>query len=154
MNGQGHCQGHCQGHSTRPGSTIVEQLWVLLLCGVLLGIASTVGGRLLDSAAVHTAASDVTHLFALARDQAIATGQRTAVRVSVAEGRLVVHSDIDTVARLELGQTRAVLLASTRDSMAYTSSGLGYGASNLRVIVSRGASAETVTVSRLGRVRR
>jgi len=38
--------------------------------------------------------------------------------------------------------------------MAYAASGLGYGASNLRVIVRRGASADTITVSRLGRVKR
>jgi hypothetical protein len=38
--------------------------------------------------------------------------------------------------------------------MAYSASGLGFGAANMRVIVSRGASADTITVSRLGRVRR
>jgi hypothetical protein len=42
----------------------------------------------------------------------------------------------------------------TRDSIAFYPSGLGYGAANTRLIVSRGAAAETVTVSRAGRVRR
>jgi hypothetical protein len=32
--------------------------------------------------------------------------------------------------------------------------GMGYGAANTRAIVTRGIAAETVTVSRLGRVRR
>jgi hypothetical protein len=38
--------------------------------------------------------------------------------------------------------------------MSYTALGIGFGAANLRVIVSRGASADTITVSRLGRVKR
>jgi len=38
--------------------------------------------------------------------------------------------------------------------MAYAPNGLGYGASNLTVVLRRGSAAETIFVSRLGRVRR
>jgi hypothetical protein len=37
--------------------------------------------------------------------------------------------------------------------MTYTAAGLGYGGANLRVVLSRGSAAETVLVSREGRVR-
>jgi hypothetical protein len=47
-----------------------------------------------------------------------------------------------------------VRLAANRDSMAYDGRGLGVGAANLSIVVRRGAVAETVVVSRLGRVRR
>jgi len=38
--------------------------------------------------------------------------------------------------------------------MAYAPNGLGYGASNLTLVLRRGERAETLVVSRLGRVRR
>ena len=132
----------------------MEQLWLLVISGIVLSASVVGGARLLDSAAVRTSANDVADLFAIARDQAIATGKRTAVRIDRTEGRLVIHADIDTLMRLELARLRAVSIESTRDSMAYAASGLGYAASNLRVIVRRGASADTITVSRLGRVKR
>ncbi len=138
----------------RAGFTLIEQLWILLLSGTLLALGVAGGARLLDAAVVRASANDVADLFAVARDQAIASGARTAVRLDAANGRVLIHADADTMTRLDLRQLRAVQLSSTRDSMAYTPSGLGYGASNLRVVVSRGASADTVTVSRLGRVRR
>ena len=51
-------------------------------------------------------------------------------------------------------RAHGVTLSATRDSMAYAPNGLGYGASNLSIIVRRGAVTDTVVVSRLGRVRR
>jgi hypothetical protein len=47
-----------------------------------------------------------------------------------------------------------VRLSATRDSMAYDARGLGYGAANLSIVAHRGRVAETLYVSRLGRVRR
>lgn len=125
-----------------------------MLSGVVLAVSVLGGARLLDAAAVRNSASEIADLFAIARDQALATGTRTAVHIDMANGRLVVHADIDTLIRLELALHRAVTVWASRDSMAYAASGLGYGASNLRVIVQRGRSADTVTVSRLGRVKR
>ncbi len=136
------------------GFTLVEQLWVLLVSGLLLSLSVAGGARLLNATITRSSANDVADLLAMARDQAVATGTRTAVRFDASAGRVVVHAAFDTLARLELTRHRAVLLEASRDSMAYTASGLGYGASNLRVVLRRGTSADTVTISRLGRVRR
>jgi Tfp pilus assembly protein FimT len=133
---------------------LVEQLWVLLITGVLLATTVAAGARLFDAMTVRAAARDVADLFAVARDHAIAQGERTAVRIDGQAGRLVVYADTDTLSRLELRGTTAVAIEATRDSMAYSASGLGFGAANMRVVVRRGASADTITVSRLGRVRR
>jgi hypothetical protein len=38
--------------------------------------------------------------------------------------------------------------------VAYSATGLGFGASNASLVVSRGAAADTVSISRTGRVRR
>jgi len=138
----------------RAGTTLVEQVILLAVLGVLAAVGIVGGARVLDTATVHGAAREVSELFALARDRAMATGMRTAVRLDAATDRVVVHSGVDTLASVDLHAGRAVNLETTRDSMAYLSSGLGYGAANLRVIVSRGSSRDTITVSRLGRVRR
>ncbi len=138
----------------RHGSTLIEQLVVLAILGVCIALGVGGSARLLDTAAVHGAARDVAELFAQARDRAMATGSRTAVQLDARTARVLVHTGADTVMRLDLRSTRAVQLTTTRDSMSYLSSGLGYGAANLRVILSRGASRDTITVSRLGRVRR
>jgi hypothetical protein len=65
----------------------------------------------------------------------------------------VVHVGPDTVRHLALGARYGVRLAATRDSMAYVAPGLGHGAANLRVVLTRGLAADTIVVSRLGRVR-
>jgi hypothetical protein len=139
---------------TRDGSTLIEQILLLAVLAVVTAVGVAGGARLLDAATVHGATREIAELFALARDRAMATGTRTAVRFDVAQSRLVVHAGPDTLASLELLASRAIRLAVTRDSMAYSPSGLGFGAANLRVIVTRGASHDTLTVSRLGRVKR
>ena len=139
---------------TRHGSTLIEQVILLAVLGVVTAVGVVGGSRLLDTATVHGATREVAELFSLARDRAMATGTLTAVQLDAVRARVVVHSGTDTLARLDLRRQHAVRLEATRDSMAYLSSGLGYGAANLRVIISRGASHDTLTVSRLGRVRR
>ena len=59
-----------------------------------------------------------------------------------------------TISHRRLGSSHGVSLSSSRDSMAYAPNGLGHGASNLTVVLRRGSAAETLFVSRLGRVRR
>jgi Tfp pilus assembly protein FimT len=139
---------------TRRGSTLVEQMVLLAILGMLAAIGVRGIATVLNATMVHVAARDIADLLALAREQASATGTRTAVRFDPAAGRVVVHAGRDTIARYDVAQHGALALEASRDSMAYAPSGLGYGAANLRVVLRRGASAETLTVSRLGRVRR
>jgi Tfp pilus assembly protein FimT len=136
----------------RSGVTLIEQLGVLALAAILLAITVVSGARLLDAMAVSAASQELVDLVAGARDAAFATQRRTAVRFDAPEGRVLVHAESDTIARTVL--TAGIRLEATRDSMAYAPSGLGYGAANLRLIVSRGRSADTITISRLGRVSR
>jgi len=139
---------------TRVGSTLVEQVVMMAVLGVCSATIVAGGSRMLDAANVHNSAREVSELFAMARDRAMATGTRTAVQLDALHNRVIVHARQDTLATLELFRDYAVRLETTRDSMAYLPSGLGYGAANLRVIVARGASRDTINVSRLGRVRR
>lgn len=137
----------------RRGSTTIEQLLTLTLLAILATIAIVSSGPLLDAAAVETGAREAASLFALARDNALATGTATAVRIDRARHRLVVHAGVDTVATALFARSH-IHLTSTRDSMTYAASGLGTGAANLRLVLSRGHRSDTVVVSRLGRVSR
>jgi hypothetical protein len=76
-----------------------------------------------------------------------------ATTFDVPTARLAVHSYGDTVEVRPLAALYGISLSATRDSVTYAANAMGYGASNTRIIVARGAVAETITVSRLGRVR-
>jgi type II secretory pathway pseudopilin PulG len=147
-------------HHTRPrarphrlGFTLVEELVVLTTLGLLATVAVLGGAPVLDAVVVESAGRETATLFALARDHALAAGVRTAVQLDDQHAAVTVHAAGDTIARSLFDQT-GVHMAVTRDSMAYAATGLGLGASNLRIILSRGARADTITVSRLGRVQR
>ncbi len=145
---------HLSWGTARDGHTLVEQLVILVLMGILAAIGTVGLSRILDSVHVHIAAREIADLFAIARDEATSTGNRTAVRVDSTGGRVIVHAGEDTIARYSAADGGDVVLHSSRDSMAYAPSGLGYGAANMSVVVSKGIFAETLTVSRLGRLRR
>lgn len=135
----------------RRGTSTIEQLVVLTMLGLLATLAITSGAPLLQAAAVESASRETANLFALARDHALAAHTRTAVRFETAAQRMVVHTGRDTLAVADF-RLRGVSMDATRDSMAYAPTGLGVGAANLRLILRRGGHADTLTVSRLGRV--
>jgi Tfp pilus assembly protein FimT len=137
----------------RHGFTLLDQLLGLVLLALLLGIAFRGVGALRDTLAVRAGARAIRDALALAREQAIAGGTRVAVRFGRDDGTLAVHAGGDSLHRLSLTRTFGVALEATRDSTAYLPSGLGVGGANLTVVLRRGARADTVTVSRLGRVR-
>lgn len=137
----------------RRAVTLPELLIALVLLGLLAAFALRAGAPLVDAARVRSAGDELRAAYATARGLAELRAERAAVRVDVAAGTVVVHLRADTALRRPLTALYGVRLATTRDSMAYAPSGLGWGAANLRVIATRGAAADTVTVSRLGRVR-
>lgn len=138
---------------SRRGATLVEQLGLLTLTGVLMTLTLVSGASVLAALDVTMATRETVDLLALARDHAVATGRRTAVRFHAAQARVVVHAGADTIAAAHF-QGSGLTLQATRDSLSYAPSGLGVGAANLRLIIARGPHADTVTVSRLGRVQR
>jgi Tfp pilus assembly protein FimT len=139
---------------TRTGATLVEAAVVLTLIGILCGILVPSAGRLLDRLAVRGAATEVRTALALARHSAVARSSYSTVRIDGETGEIVVLIGEDTVTYRNLTRSFRVTLHSNRDSMAYSPIGLGYGAANQTIVLSRGAATESVVVSRLGRVRR
>lgn len=137
----------------RSGVTLIDQLLAMSLVGIVVAITVHGAGSLRDRLAVRAAARAVRESLGLAREQAIAGGARTAVRFGRVDGTVTVHTAGDTMHRVPLAHVHGVTLEASRDSMAYLPSGLGYGAANVRLVLRRGAHADTVTISRLGRVR-
>ena len=149
---------HRSRHTTylrrrRRGATLIEQLWLLVLMGGIAALAMSSSSAVFAALDVAMAAQETVDLLALARDHAIATGERTAVRFDVVGTRVVVHVGPDTMAVGDFHGS-GLTLEATRDSLSYAPSGLGVGAANLRLVLKRSARADTITVSRLGRVQR
>jgi prepilin-type N-terminal cleavage/methylation domain-containing protein len=137
----------------RRGTTLIELTIVLVVAGVLLGVAIP---RLRDAIARHAVAAgarDVAHLLSTARQIAATSMGGAAVAFDSATSRVRLDVAGREVRTLDLARLRSVTLRATRDSLAYDSRGLGVGAANLSVILTRGGVADTVVVSRLGRVR-
>ena len=138
----------------RHGTTLPELIVVLTVVGILATVAVGRTTALRDRMSVRSAATETVATLALARRWSITRGTRTAVAFDTAQASLVVRSYADTIAHRKLASSHGVRMSASRDSMAYAPNGLGYGASNLTVILRRGSAAETIFVSRLGRVRR
>ncbi|HKW09827.1 MAG TPA: hypothetical protein VJO33_05565 [Gemmatimonadaceae bacterium] len=126
---------------------------VLFLTGILLGLAIPRIGAAADHAAVRAAATDAASVFLASRSAAIYRRASVAVFVDTSATTVAARVDSELLLRRDLRQAYGVRLTSTRDSMAYDARGLGIGAANLSLILRRGRFAETLFVSRLGRLR-
>ena len=136
------------------GTTMVEIGITVTLLGLIAGIAFPRLGGYRDRIAVDGAAASTLALLTTARHAALRRATVTAVSIDTATATITVFSGRDTLERRLLGEIHGVRLTSTRDSIAYGSGGMGFGAANTQLVFRRGIAAETVTVSRLGRVRR
>lgn len=137
----------------RNGFTLAELLVVLLVLGVLLTIAISRIGAAADRAAVRSATADAASVFQSARNAAIYRRAPVAVLIDTLRGSLLSRADTELLLGRELWQGYRVRLTATRDSMAFDARGLGIGAANLSLVVQRGRYADTLFVSRLGRLR-
>jgi prepilin-type N-terminal cleavage/methylation domain-containing protein len=140
-------------HAPPRGTTLPELLIALTVVGIVSGIAVGGAAKLSDRLATRGAARELRAALTTARELAVLRAARTAVRFDTVRAVVLVQTRLDTALLRPLGVLFRVRLSATRDSIAYGADGLGFGAANTRLIVRRRAAAETITVSRLGRVR-
>ena len=138
---------------TRRGFNIIELTIALAVVAILSAIALPRAGGLIDSIEVRGAVTEIEALFSTARHAAIARASQSTLNIDVARGIISVQVGADTIKTREVARAHRVTLQTTRPSITYAPTGLGYGAANLSLIVSRNRIADTVVVSRLGRVR-
>lgn len=137
----------------RRGFTLLEVVVAVTVAGVLLAIGLPRFGRARDAYGVRGAMEVLSTGFSLARQTALARRAAVAVVLDTAAGVVRIRTAAGPIRRSDLSATFGVTVAANRDSAVYDPRGFGYGLSNLTVIVRRGKFVDTLTMSRLGRVR-
>ena len=138
------------------GFSLIELAFVLLIIAVLVSIGVPRVQPFLDRIAADRAAREVTMALAMARHGAVLQGTRA---------RLTIAADSLRIDRLEPdGWTPwqrwagpadlGVAVEVSNPDVVFGPTGVGWGASNTKVVLRRGSQVETITVSRVGRVKR
>ena len=137
----------------RTGFTLIELLLVLAVMAVLagFGVPAMIGMR--DRISVRLAAADAARAVADARTVALTAARRTAVRIDAIANTLTVVSGPDTIRTLRLNEY-GVQLRTTRDSIAFGPTGIGWGAATATITLTKGSASTALAISRLGRIRR
>lgn len=143
--------------SDRRGFTMIETVLVLVIIGLVASFAFPLvrGGQ--DQASVRSATDAIVAMHATARGVATQRAQRTVFDLNA--GVIAIRSTnpvtgaIDSVGSTQdLTDRFTVSIASTRDSLVFDPRGLGTETSPTYIYVRRGNSADTLQVTRLGRV--
>jgi Tfp pilus assembly protein FimT len=127
---------------------------MLVVCTLLcigLGIAAPAVRGAADSMAVETAAREVTSTLALAR---LAALREQGAEVSIDSLAISLSAGGRVRAVKRPLADHGVRVRTTVQRVRFDAAGLAVGLSNGRVILSRGSAADTLVISRLGRVRR
>lgn len=141
------------------GFSLIELAFVLCIIALLSAVGLPRLRPFLDRIATEQAALEITTALAVARDGAIMQSTRA---------RLTIEADTLKIDRLKVGTSlewerwwrapgpreRGVSLTVSNPKVVFGPTGLGYAAANTKVTLQRGSHVETITVSRLGRVKR
>jgi prepilin-type N-terminal cleavage/methylation domain-containing protein len=139
----------------RVGFTVLELLVVMCIASVLASFWLPRAARLWDWIATERAVRDVTTALAVARHGAVMQATRA---------RLTISADSLRIDRFEQQgwtpwwrkagpSSHGVTLHVSNPIVVFGPSGMGWGVSNTRIVLTRGSQAETITTSRVGRVK-
>jgi Tfp pilus assembly protein FimT len=138
----------------RRGMTIVELLVMMAILGAMAAIAVPRAVTTMDRFSVRGATQDVVLAIAAARAAASDRSAYVSFVVDPRTGRVrAVVSGGETLLERDLARTRGIRLEASRESVTFAPGGLGWGAANTTVIVTKGTRSDTIVMSRLGRVR-
>jgi len=139
--------------STRKGFTIIEITVVIAIISALFAITLPRVSGFIDRIELHAAVSEIESMFSLARHVAIARGSQVILDIDATRGDMTLRSSNGNIRTSEVGRAHGVTLATNKTSITYSPIGVGYGAANFSLVVSRQQTVDTVVISRLGRVR-
>jgi len=135
------------------GFTQIEIVLVISLAGILSAITLSKAGTFIDRIEVHGATTEAESMFSRARHIAIARGIQTTLDIDPVRQTLSIKAASEVLTSRDFNATHGVDINTNRTSITYSPIGVGYGAANFTMILSRGRAADTIYVSRLGRVR-
>jgi prepilin-type N-terminal cleavage/methylation domain-containing protein len=140
----------------RRGFTLLELVVVLAIVAMLTTFAVSRLIPLVDWIAADGAARDVTSALAVARTAAVLRGTRARLRIAADSLRIDREGPAgwEPYARWAGPASAGVTLTVSNPEVVFSPLGIAWGLSNTRIVLSRGSQIETITTSRLGRVRR
>ena len=138
------------------GFSLVELAVALAIVGLVTAITLPRFEHLLDRIAVERAASELTTALAATRHRAVLRATRA--RLSIAADSLRIDEWEDRAWERALRwpgpASHQVALNTSNPTIIFDPIGLGWGLANTRVVLSRGSQSATITLSRVGRVKR
>jgi prepilin-type N-terminal cleavage/methylation domain-containing protein len=140
----------------RRGVTLTELAVVLAILAIVTAITLPRLQGVLDWIAVNTAAQDVTTAVAVTRYAAIMQGGRRRLVIARDSLRIDRWSGDSWVPheRWPGPDRHGVALEVSNPVVVFDPIGLAWGVSNTKVVLRRGVRSETITLSRVGRVKR
>lgn len=139
----------------RLGVTLLEVVTVLAIVGLVTMIVLPNLSSWKDSLAVDRATGEVTTFYWQARTNAIFRGRRVRVEFGVDSLRASFEGVSDSLFLARPGPGRhGVDLRASRSVIRFYPNGFGLGAANTKIVLRRGVAAESLTTSRLGRLKR
>jgi prepilin-type N-terminal cleavage/methylation domain-containing protein len=137
------------------GVTLVELVIAILILGVLASMAVPRLAAWSDRLAVLRAVEQVAGFHRRARLRAVLNSTRVGVAFSAESLTAVALGPPDSTILSEAGPARlGVSLTASRSSIRLYPNGLGVGAANTKIVLKKGEVAGSLTVSRLGRLKR
>ena len=123
--------------------------------GALTAIVAPRFSQVRDRLATERAARDLVTFYRQARYAAIYRGTRVRMEFLPDTLRAVYERATDSIFLTRPGPSRhGVTLTASRPVIRIYPNGFGYGAANTKLIVRRGMAAESVTTSRMGRIKK
>ena len=138
----------------RRGLTLIELIVVMTLIGlVALGLPRFL--RWADRFAVIRATQDIENFYSRARFSAVYHNRRVRIVFHQDSLTATAEGDQDSILLRQIGPGgRSVRLKASREVIRLYPNGLGLGGANTKLVLRRGAAAESLTISRLGRLKR
>ncbi len=135
--------------------TLTEVLIVIIILGIVAGLAAPRAAKWRDRMAVNRAADEMALFYQRVRFGAVL--KSATVRIEFGSDRLTAESEnpsVDLTLSVPGPARRRVDLEVSRPIIRLHPNGLGLGPANTKLVLRRGEAAESLTVSRLGRLKR